>query len=47
MLINFVLEGPKITPLTAEGRVTIAILQMNDPDRLQERQQLMDSGRYP
>jgi len=30
-----------ITPLTAEGRVTVRVLRFNDPDRLTERQRLI------
>lgn len=37
---HFTLEGGTILPRTAEGRVTVAILQFNDPDRVQEREQL-------
>ncbi|NEO83843.1 MAG: HNH endonuclease [Spirulina sp. SIO3F2] len=36
-----------IAPLTAEGRVTVLILQFNEPQRLQERQGLMQIGQYP
>ena len=41
---HFSLDGEKIIPLTAEGRVTIAILQMNHPDRLRERKELLKAG---
>ena len=34
-------------PLTAEGRVTVFILQLNHPDRLQERERLLAIGQYP
>jgi hypothetical protein len=44
---HFRLNDPRIIPLTAEGRVTVAILRLNHPDRLQERQWLIDAGRYP
>lgn len=34
---HFRFEGREIIPLTAEGRVTSRILQLNQPDRLAER----------
>lgn len=43
---RFRLDNANIVPLTPEGRVTIAILQINDLDRLQERQQLIDAGQF-
>ena len=44
---HFTLSGPEIVPLTAEGRVTAAILQLNQPDRLSERRHLIATGYYP
>jgi hypothetical protein len=44
---HFTLAGTAIVPLTAEGRVTVAILQFNHPDRLQERERLLAIGQYP
>jgi hypothetical protein len=44
---HFRIEGAQIVPLTAEGRVTVAILQFNNHDRILERQQLLDAGAYP
>jgi hypothetical protein len=44
---HFALDGPRIVPLTPEGRVTVAIFQLNHPDRLQERELLIAAGRYP
>ncbi len=41
---HFRLEGARIIPLTAEGRVTVAILQLNHPDRILERQRVLESG---
>lgn len=41
---HFRLEGAQIIPLTAEGRVTVGILQLNHPDRVLERQRLLDAG---
>ena len=37
----------RLQPLTPEGRVTVAILQMNDPERILERRLLLHVGRYP
>jgi len=44
---HFRLEGAQIVPLTPEGRVTASILQFNHPDRVQERERLIEIGRYP
>jgi hypothetical protein len=44
---HFRLDGAEIIPLTPEGRVTILILQLNRLDRLQERQRLIEAGKYP
>ena len=44
---HFALDGPRIVPLTPEGRVTVAILQLNHPDRLQERELFIAAGLYP
>jgi hypothetical protein len=44
---HFVLNGAEIVPLTAEGRVTVKIFQLNDADRLLERQLLIKVNRYP
>lgn len=44
---HFALDGPRIVPLTPEGRATVAIFQLNRPDRLQERELLIAAGRYP
>ncbi|NJL02688.1 MAG: HNH endonuclease [Spirulinaceae cyanobacterium SM2_1_0] len=44
---HFTLTDAVITPLTAEGRVTVLILQFNILDRLQEREQLLRAGLYP
>jgi hypothetical protein len=43
---HFRFEGAEILPLTPEGRVTVLILQFNQPDRVQERQHLIETGRY-
>ena len=44
---HFRLDGARIVPLTPEGRVTVAILQLNHPDRVMERQRLIQAGKYP
>jgi len=44
---HFRLDGARIEPLTAEGRVTAVILQLNHPDRVLERQRLIQAKRYP
>jgi hypothetical protein len=46
-LDHFQLEGALIVPLTPEGRVTVAMLQLNHPDRVLERQRLLSIGQYP
>jgi hypothetical protein len=43
---HFGLDGPLIVPRTAIGRVTVAILQLNHPDRILERRHLLRIGRY-
>ncbi len=44
---HFRLDGARIVPLTAKGRVTEFILKLNTPKRLSSRQLLIDTGRYP
>lgn len=44
---HFALDGGRIVPLTAEGRVTVNILQLNDERRVMEREALMKVGMYP
>lgn len=44
---HFRLDGAWIVPLTPEGRVTVAILQLNHPDRILERQRLIQVEEYP
>lgn len=44
---HFRLDAARIVPLTPEGRVTVAILQLNHPDRIMERQRLIQAGKYP
>ena len=43
---HFRLDDARILPLSAEGRVTVAILQFNHPDRMLEREQLILAGQY-
>lgn len=43
---HFRLVEAQIEPLTAEGRVTAAILQFNHPERVAERQRLIAAGLY-
>jgi hypothetical protein len=44
---HFRLEDARIVPLTPEGRVTVWVLNLNDPLRLRARQALRDVGQYP
>jgi hypothetical protein len=41
---HFGLVEGRIEPLTATGRVTIRLLQLNHPDRVQERALLIAAG---
>lgn len=44
---HFELRGAEIRPLTAHGRVTVLIFQLNHPERVQERDLLIEAGEYP
>jgi hypothetical protein len=44
---HFQLDGVHIIGLTAEGRTTVAFLQLNAVERLMERAAWMRTGRYP
>jgi len=44
---HFRLQGVIIDPLTAEGEVTVAILDFNRAERVLERLTLAERGRYP
>ena len=44
---HFQLDGVVIKPPTRIGEVTVRILGFNDSNRLLERQELIDLGRYP
>ena len=41
---HFEFQGGVIHPLTAEARVTVKILRVNDPDRVSEREKLLQAG---
>ncbi len=43
---HFRQDDAVICPLTAEGRVTVKIFRLNDKDRLEERQQMIDNGLF-
>jgi hypothetical protein len=43
---HFELEEGLLRPLTAEARVTVRILRLNDEDRVLERQMLLGAKRY-
>ncbi len=44
---HFRWEGPVLVGRTAIGRVTIAVLEINAPDRVLLRQSLIDEGVFP
>jgi hypothetical protein len=44
---HFRLEGVEILALSSHARVTISLLHMNEPERLEERKLLSDLGLYP
>jgi hypothetical protein len=44
---HFDLNGSLIEGLTPSGRVTVALLQVNTPDRIAERHILIRLGKYP
>lgn len=45
-LDHFRLVGAIIQPLTPEGRVTVKIMQLNNEQRVEEREQLIALGLY-
>jgi hypothetical protein len=45
--VHFRLEGAIIQPLTAKGRVTAKMLRLNDPERVEERERLIEVELYP
>jgi hypothetical protein len=44
---HFQLDNGKIEGLTAEGRVTVFLLRLNLPERVEERLSLQTLNRYP
>jgi hypothetical protein len=44
---HFRWEGPLLVGKTALGRVTVAVLEINFPERVQLRQSLIDEGVFP
>lgn len=44
---HFVLDGGRIEPLTDIGRVTVLVLQLNRPNRVDMRMVLKQAGLYP
>ena len=44
---HFMLQVAEIVPRTAVGRVTVAILKLNDLERVKDRTGLIQLGRYP
>ena len=44
---HFTLVGASLVGETPIGRATVALLRMNEPARLLERQRLITAGRYP
>ena len=43
---HFRFVDAEVKPLTPEGRVTVRLLRLNDPDRLAERQRLIAARLY-
>jgi hypothetical protein len=44
---HFRIDGARIIGLTEIGEATVFLLQINQKDRLDEREALLDLGRYP
>jgi hypothetical protein len=44
---HFRWDGPRLVGRTAVGRATVAVLDMNDEDRVELRQSLIDEGVFP
>lgn len=44
---HFRLDGAQIVALTATGRVTVFLLRLNAPERIEERHLLLELGVYP
>lgn len=43
---HFKLEQTRIVPLTPKGRVTVRLLQLNQPERVEERARMIEAGLY-
>jgi hypothetical protein len=43
-LDHFRISGGSIEPLTSVGRVTVSLLRLNAPDRIEEREQFLATG---
>ncbi len=46
-LEHFQLEGPRIIPISANGRATVSLLKINAPERMRVRESLMGVARFP
>ncbi len=44
---HFALDGAYIRPVTPTGRVTVPLLRLNAPERIEERELLIMLGSYP
>lgn len=44
---HFRLNGARIEGITASGRATVALLHLNDPERVAFRLRLIELGHYP
>jgi HNH endonuclease len=44
---HFRWEGPYLAGRTASGRVTVAVLKINDPFRVELREELIEEGVFP
>lgn len=44
---HFRIDGARILPVTAEGRVSATLLQFNQPARIVERLGMIEKGQYP
>ncbi len=44
---HFRLDGVRIVPISATGRVTVYLLQMNTPEQIKDRRLLIELGMYP
>ena len=44
---HFRLNGAVIEGLTPEGRVTVFLLRLNEPERVEDRRELLAADRYP